>query len=40
MSGSLQAMLVTCLRIVATLTALTTARLRKDTIETDSHAKK
>ena len=39
MSASVAAMLVTWLQIVPTLTALTTALVRKDTLGTDSHAK-
>ena len=39
MSVSIEAMLVTWLQIVPTLTALTTALVRKDTLGTDIHAK-
>ena len=39
MSALVAAMLVTWLQIVPTLTALTTALVRKDTLGTDSHAK-
>ena len=39
MSASIEAMLVTWPQIVPTLTALTTALVRKDTLGTDIHAK-
>ena len=38
MSASVTAVIVTWLQIVPTLTALTTAPVRKDTLGMDSHA--